>query len=153
MDCLQLLLTPPQRLGVGNSVGAILTAGARGYILQHRDLKPGIFFPGYLSLFGGALDEGEAPEDGVRRELHEELELEVEALRPFGAVTFDWTPPGLPAAARWFFHAEIPAERVDGLTVHEGQGLRLLSPADLFDGRWCHRSMRLRYGFTSVAHM
>jgi 8-oxo-dGTP pyrophosphatase MutT (NUDIX family) len=134
MNRLELLLAPPQRLGVGDSVGAILTVGTRGYLLQQRDVRPGIFFPGFLSLFGGALEDGEEPQQGLQRELREELELEIECetLMPFGAVTFDWTKAGLPAAARWFFHADISSDRLDRLKVHEGQGLRVLTPAELF---------------------
>ena len=134
MNRVELLLNPPQRLGVADSVGAILTAGDQRYVMQERDLKPGIFFPGYLSLFGGVLEHGEQPEQGLRRELREELELEVDVLKPFGTVAVDWTKAGLPAAVRWYFQADISDERLNRLKVHEGQGLRLLAPTELFGG-------------------
>jgi len=41
MDRLQLLLSPPKRLGIGDSVGALLLVADRGYLLQKRDIKPG----------------------------------------------------------------------------------------------------------------
>ena len=38
---------------------------------------------GTWSLAGGALETNEAPETGIQREIAEETELEVDALRPF----------------------------------------------------------------------
>ncbi len=42
------------------------------YVLQHRDDKPGISDPGKYDIWGGALEEGESPEEGAIRELLEE---------------------------------------------------------------------------------
>ena len=46
-------------------------------IAQQREDKPGITNPGMVSLFGGTSHEGESPIETLRRELQEELELEV----------------------------------------------------------------------------
>ena len=43
------------------------------YLMQLRDNIPTITFPGYWSLFGGALENKETPVNGIRRELDEEL--------------------------------------------------------------------------------
>jgi len=43
-------------------------------LMQLRDAKKGIVFPGCWGFFGGSINEGETPEDSARRELLEELE-------------------------------------------------------------------------------
>ena len=59
---------------------AILLRNGR-YVLQLRDNKPGIAAPGLWALFGGAVEQNEAPEEAVRREVYEELGLKVETFR------------------------------------------------------------------------
>ncbi len=51
------------------------------YVLQLRDNNPAIIAPGKWSLFGGEINEGEAPEVGVVREIKEELCLSLESFR------------------------------------------------------------------------
>jgi len=58
-------------------VGALLVDTNGKLIAQQRDDKPGITNPGMVSLFGGTSHEGESPIETLRRELEEELELEV----------------------------------------------------------------------------
>ncbi len=55
---------------------AILTVAGR-YALQLRDDIPTIALPGHWSLFGGSIDDGESPRAAVRREIREELSLDV----------------------------------------------------------------------------
>lgn len=42
-------------------------------LMQLRDMKEGINFPGCWGFFGGSIDEGETPEEAFRRELFEEI--------------------------------------------------------------------------------
>ena len=42
-------------------------------LMQLRDTKQGISFPGFWGFFGGAIEEGEAPEETAERELFEKL--------------------------------------------------------------------------------
>lgn len=65
---------------------AVLIVNGR-YVLQHRDDKPGIAWPGAWSLFGGHLETGEDPLPGLTREIREELGLAVDGWRPFWTVT------------------------------------------------------------------
>lgn len=53
----------------------LLVNGA--YVLQLRDDIPGIAARGMFALFGGSLEDGESPEDGLRREIAEELGIRV----------------------------------------------------------------------------
>lgn len=59
---------------------AILTVGDR-YALQHRDDDPRVASPGCWALFGGGLHDGETPRQAIRREIDEELGLDVAAWR------------------------------------------------------------------------
>jgi 8-oxo-dGTP diphosphatase len=43
------------------------------YLMQLRDDKPNIIYPGHWGLFGGHLEPGESADQGVRRELLEEI--------------------------------------------------------------------------------
>ena len=56
--------------------GALLITPDNKIILQQRDNKPGIMNPGQITTFGGAVEEGETPEQAIVRELKEELDLE-----------------------------------------------------------------------------
>jgi 8-oxo-dGTP diphosphatase len=51
---------------------AVLRQNGR-YLMQLRDDKPTILYPGHWGLFGGHLEPGEAADVGVRRELLEEI--------------------------------------------------------------------------------
>jgi 8-oxo-dGTP pyrophosphatase MutT (NUDIX family) len=60
---------PPDR-----EVAAAVLVGSDGrYLLQLRDDKPSIHMPAHWALFGGSLDPGETPAEGMVRELEEEL--------------------------------------------------------------------------------
>ncbi len=59
----------------------LLVNGA--YVLQLRDDIPGIPARGMWSLFGGALEDGEPPEEGLRREISEELGLQLPVVHLF----------------------------------------------------------------------
>src|SRR5260370_3089863 len=76
-------------LHLEHAVAAIIVVDGRGYLLQQRDNIPQIFFPDHWGLFGGAIDSGETPEAAIRRELREELMLDVANMTHFGAISFN----------------------------------------------------------------
>ena len=43
------------------------------YLLQLRDFKPSIIYPGHWGAFGGGVEDGESPQDALDRELREEI--------------------------------------------------------------------------------
>ena len=76
---------------------AILTVGD-AYALQLRDDRPDVASPGHWALFGGAVQEGESAAAAIRREIREELGLDVERWRELWTVRC--TVP--------FWNAEVP---------------------------------------------
>lgn len=106
----------------GVTAAAIVTdAGGKVLLLKHR-FRPGSGW----GLPGGFLERGEQPEDGLRRELGEEIGLEVEQLRLFTVrafkkpkqleVVFTAQAIGNPdqlsfeiQEAEWFLPREFPA--------------------------------------------
>jgi len=105
------------------TAGAIVTDGhGRVLLLKHR-FRPGSGW----GLPGGFIEHGEQPEEGLRRELREEIGLEVERLKLFTVrafkrpkqieIVFMGQAVGNPAElsfeiqeAAWFLPGEFPPE-------------------------------------------
>lgn len=111
--------------------GALLVTPDGRYLLQHRDDKPTIWFPGYWGLFGGALEDGESAVEGLWRELTEELELPRRQERYLCDLSFDVGDPRGHVYGRHFFEVPIAATEVPRLRLHEGQGFRLFTPDEV----------------------
>lgn len=111
--------------------GALLVTSDGRTLLQHRDLNPHIWFPGYWGLFGGGAEPGESAESALWRELAEELELAPRPARFFCQVLFDVGDPRGYVYGRSLFVVPIEAAEVEGLPLHEGQGMRLFAPEDV----------------------
>jgi 8-oxo-dGTP diphosphatase len=58
-------------------VSAIPVNGEGEILLQQRDDRPDLNYPGYWTTFGGKVEDGETPDEAMRRELLEEIELEL----------------------------------------------------------------------------
>ncbi len=58
------------------SVGAIIIKNNK-YLLQKRDTKKKIFFPGFWGVFGGSVEKYETEKKAILRELNEELSLKL----------------------------------------------------------------------------
>ena len=93
------------------------------YVLQLRDDIPGIPARGMWSLFGGALENGETPEAGLRREIAEELGIALPGCRPLWQV--DRFSEFWGSVLRfWFLVADVTALWPSHV-VREGRGARL----------------------------
>src|SRR5690349_2025188 len=57
------------------TVSALLRNPEGKLISQLRDDKPGLMFPGHWSTLGGSIEAGETPDEAMRRELIEEIEI------------------------------------------------------------------------------
>ncbi|MEO8610652.1 MAG: NUDIX domain-containing protein [Chloroflexota bacterium] len=57
------------------TVSALLYNPQGKVISQLRDDKPGLMFPAHWSTLGGRIEDGETPDEAMRRELIEEIEI------------------------------------------------------------------------------
>ncbi|HVA15633.1 MAG TPA: NUDIX domain-containing protein [Stellaceae bacterium] len=137
-------------LSPSDAAAAILVA-PDGYLLQLRDDKPGIFYPGHWGCFGGAIEPSDpSVEAGLRRELAEELAIELPpgALRYFTTMTFDLGFIGMGIVERAYYEARLAPHHLANLRLGEGSrfavfaarealSLRRVTPYDAF-ALWLH---------------
>ena len=112
------------RLQTGNAVAAILVDQKRHYLLQLRDERPDIWYPGHWGFFGGSVDAGEDESEALRRELREELELEFAQSQLFTRFEFDLRRLGLNKYYRAYYEIPVSADELAHLTLHEGSEMR-----------------------------
>jgi len=119
------------RLSPANASAALITVDDANYLMQLRDQKPGIFYPGHWGLFGGAIEAEESPERSLQRELEEELGLTAGRVRYFTEFNFDFSFCGHGRLIRRFF--EVPVERwtLDHLTLREGAKMKLFTAREI----------------------
>jgi 8-oxo-dGTP pyrophosphatase MutT (NUDIX family) len=102
------------------------------YLLQLRDQKPGIFFPGHWGLFGGAVESGETPEQAVRREIKEELELSA-PLKIDHVTDFAFTFGTFGVIERHVYKVPVPSSVLPSLTLNEGVEMRAFQAAEILN--------------------
>ena len=107
-------------------VGALLVDTNGKLIAQQREDKPGITNPGMVSLFGGTSHEGESPIETLRRELQEELELEVNSSNLLLQTVK--CENGANVACSIYIVTGVDAEK---LKLHEGAGFATGTPEEL----------------------
>lgn len=140
------------RLVPGEAAVALIVFDDGRYLLQLRDQKPGIFYPGHWGLFGGAMEPGEDAAAALRRELKEELNLVIAETRHL--TDFSFTFGQLGAITRHFFQVLLPASALVGLRLAEGTEMRSFLPPEILNlprvvpydsfAIWLHASGLLR---------
>jgi 8-oxo-dGTP pyrophosphatase MutT (NUDIX family) len=130
-----LLVSSTGRLTAADAAAAIILVGDR-YLMQLRDERAEIWYPGHWGLFGGAMEAGEEPIAALRRELFEELELTFEAPAAcfFMQIEFDLSAIGLMRYRRDVYTVAIPPDSVQRLVLHEGAAVRLFTAAEILGG-------------------
>jgi 8-oxo-dGTP pyrophosphatase MutT (NUDIX family) len=141
----------------GDAVAALLVLDDGRYVMQLRDALPNIFYPNHWGCFGGAVGDGEAPQDALTRELEEELEYSPSAKKEFTRFEFDFSKVGQSSVYRVYYEIQVSDAAFGRFVLHEGaafeavEGRNLLTqrkvtPYDAF-AIWMHMS-RKRFGQT-----
>ena len=110
-------------------VVAILPYANGKVLLQLRDQKPDIVFPGHWGFFSGSIDDGETPEQAAYRELWEELEYRPQQLIKLAARKI----PELNKISHIYY---CPLNiSVETLILHEGMDFGLFSWEEIMNLR------------------
>jgi 8-oxo-dGTP diphosphatase len=104
-----------------DSAGIILRNKEGKFLLQHRDDKEEVACRNMWGLFGGAIDEGETPEETVVREIMEELCFDIS-----GKIRFI-EKINIPGIANVYIYEYLGTVEIDELEQKEGQGMRFFS--------------------------
>lgn len=114
-----------------------MVLGDGRYIMQLRDERPDIWYPGHWGCFGGAIDTGESPLETLKRELREELEYEMEAAREFTRFDFDFSPlgPQQKKVYRIYYEVRVSAAAFRRMVLHEGAAMEAIEARELLLNR------------------
>jgi 8-oxo-dGTP pyrophosphatase MutT (NUDIX family) len=114
----------PDRWRAAKGVAAIITVRQRGYLLQLRDRRKGIWYPGYWGLFGGTVERGETAEVALRRELAEELALVDVDVRYFMSTDLTFAPAVGEPIQRDLFELRLAPRALARLRLGEGRAMQ-----------------------------
>ena len=114
------------RMKTINVVAAIIVKDGRVFATQrgYGDYKDWWEFP------GGKIEQGEAAEDALRREIREELRAEIEIGALFCTVEYDYPKFHLT------MHCYLCSLLTEALHLNEHEAARWLTPAALDTVRW-----------------
>ena len=96
------------------------------FLLQLRENKPNMRYPGYWGLFGGHLELGELPEAAMQRELREEIGYTPPQLSKFGCYNDE-------QLIRHVYAAPLTVD-LTALTLRESWDMGWLTPEDIERG-------------------
>jgi 8-oxo-dGTP pyrophosphatase MutT (NUDIX family) len=124
----------PEQVVVADAAAAVIRLEDGRYLMQLRDQRRDIWYPGCWGCFGGSTDPGESALDALRRELLEELELRVATPRLVSRLDFDFSPLGYGKGYRAYYLVEIDGREASRLVLHEGERMEALSYQQLISG-------------------
>ena len=104
------------------SVGVLLAGECSTFILQHRDNRPDIHYPGKIGLFGGEIEENEKPEEAAIREIKEELSIDIRNPILISTLSLEMMDE-LRFRRRYFYIVDISRELEQSCCLNEGQGI------------------------------
>jgi 8-oxo-dGTP diphosphatase len=115
---------------------SILFVNDRNEILLFlRDDKSSIPYPNMWDALGGQVEEGETPEQGIRRELKEELGLDIDGFQLFSVTEH-------PDRTEYTFWQRIKLE-IENITLNEGQCLKWFTEEEI-------KNTNLAFGFNPI---
>lgn len=112
------------------TVSALLVSTAGKLLLQLRDDKPSLRFAGHWTTFGGAVEAGESPDEAMRRELLEEIEIAPE-MRLWKVIPQASVRRGDFVVTENYVYVGVLDCDPQTLTVNEGQRAAYFGVADL----------------------
>ena len=113
------------------SVAAVIRNREGRLLLQHRDDKPGVSYPGKWSFFGGYVEEGETPSTALQRELREEISWHANHVVHLTTSIFDQYRRRNAVAYREYFLVEYDNRAHPPLLQREGQGMAWVGREEL----------------------
>lgn len=113
-----------------HAVSALLRNAEGRVLAQLRDDRPGLIFPGCWSTLGGRIEPTETPEQAMRRELAEEIEV-CPPLRYWRRFLLQYEVDGRPMESDvQAFLGELDCDVAD-IRLHEGQRVAFLDADDI----------------------
>jgi len=113
------------------SVGAIIYDSKGELLLQKRDLKESIYFPGLWGVFGGACEKNESPYETIVREITEELQVSIDPPKLFASVEINSVDMGSEPRKRNFYEIYFSEEMQRGMSLQEGTDFAFFNPSQL----------------------
>ena len=108
------------------SAGAIIFVKNK-YLLQLRENKKNIYFPGFWGVFGGLLEKNEGFEKGLEREVKEETNLNVKASKMILSNNFRF----LDYKIRYRMYFECKVLDKNKINLNEGRDFKFYSFKEL----------------------
>ncbi len=114
-----------------NSVGAIIYQGNK-YLIQKRSKKKKIYFPQLYGVFGGGVNKNEKTLHAIKREIFEELELNLSLhnIKYFLQISLN-SRHFKTKRSRSYFSVKITKDQYKLINLREGQSLHLLNINEL----------------------
>ena len=120
-----------------NVVIAFLHVDYSHFLLQLRDFKPSIPYPGYWGGFGGEVEPLETPESAVMRELKEGLEYVPDTIYPFRGYSLNEEEcDSVDQTGVWLqiYYGRLAVPTYE-LSLSEGLDFGLFSRSEIFSGK------------------
>jgi 8-oxo-dGTP diphosphatase len=108
---------------VQKTVVSVIPVNPKGEVLlQQRDDRADLLYPGMWTFFGGAVEEAETPNDAINREIKEELGVELPLVYWMNYVCPARSVPNETTTTNYVYFTAINPDDVS-LTLGEGQAM------------------------------
>ena len=111
-----------------NASAAIIIDKKNNFLLQKRDNKKGIFFPGHWGLFGGAKNLNESYENTLKRELDEEIGFKPKNFNFYIKLSFELKKKKI---HRYFYISKFDNLSKMKISLNEGEKYKIFSKKEL----------------------
>lgn len=117
-------------------------------LMQLRDVKDGITFPGQWGFFGGAILDGETSDEAVRRELFEEIGYKPKSIHKFSINK-------IPELGNIISHSYCCplTKSVESIELVEGIDTGLFSLEEVMTGRLYSSKMKKTFSVIGIPHI